>query len=263
LLAAGWEPYGVVADVYDFKKNAVKLSARISAAPAQGGKTMLDYSTLLLSADIPLPPGAVSVQYSDTPTQVGFDLDGKYDVVEKFYREKLAKQGWEPTTDKTVKIDWKDFLIFRNPEKDLLEMQLTTVDDKTRAMVRFQTAAEVAEMDKAVKAEAERIKAERAKAEGPKPKLALKLPAGAANVEADAAKIEFTLPIGKARAAVEALVKRLAKAGWKEEDGLYEPMVGNVTLNKGEQSLTITYVESGVLKPEVTISARGVELVAE
>ena len=41
LTAGGWEPYGRAGDVRFFKKNAVRLSARSTAAPAQGGKTMI------------------------------------------------------------------------------------------------------------------------------------------------------------------------------------------------------------------------------
>ncbi|HWA97115.1 MAG TPA: hypothetical protein VG713_01420, partial [Pirellulales bacterium] len=49
LLAQGWQPYGTAGDSLFFKQNAVRLLATISAAPAQGGKTMLTYSTELMS----------------------------------------------------------------------------------------------------------------------------------------------------------------------------------------------------------------------
>jgi hypothetical protein len=44
LLAEGWVPYGAAGDTQSFKQNAVRLSATVSSAPAQGGKTMISYS---------------------------------------------------------------------------------------------------------------------------------------------------------------------------------------------------------------------------
>ncbi|MCE9555766.1 MAG: hypothetical protein K8T91_20660, partial [Planctomycetes bacterium] len=40
LLEKGWQPYGTAGDVQFFKQNAVRLTANVAAAPAQGGKTM-------------------------------------------------------------------------------------------------------------------------------------------------------------------------------------------------------------------------------
>src|SRR4029077_10106303 len=44
LTAQGWQPYGAAGDVQYFKQNAVRLLARASVAPAQGGKTVVDFS---------------------------------------------------------------------------------------------------------------------------------------------------------------------------------------------------------------------------
>ena len=38
-------------------------------------------------------------------------------------------------------------MIFRNPAKDLLELEVRTVDDFCRVMLKFQTAAEVDAME--------------------------------------------------------------------------------------------------------------------
>ncbi len=56
-LAQGWVPYGDAGgDTVFFKKNAILVTATVSSAPAQGGKTVIQYSNQLISADIPAPP---------------------------------------------------------------------------------------------------------------------------------------------------------------------------------------------------------------
>lgn len=54
LLDQGWQVYGSAGDVMTFKKNAVELNARVLAPPAQPGKTVIDYSAVQLSADLPV-----------------------------------------------------------------------------------------------------------------------------------------------------------------------------------------------------------------
>jgi hypothetical protein len=100
LLAKGWQPYGMAGDVLFFKQNAVRLAARISTAPAQGGKTVIDYSTELMSVDLPAPADTVGLQYTDVNTQLFFDAKTSEQDIVGFYRPTLAKAGWEATTEK-------------------------------------------------------------------------------------------------------------------------------------------------------------------
>lgn len=254
---AGWEPYGGAGDVADFVQNGVKLSARVLSAPAQGGKTMLEYSTRILPVEIPLLPGAQQVQYSDSPAQLAFDVEGAIAENAPLYREKLSSIGWKPTTENPVKIDWKQFLIFRDAAEDLLEVQLTEVDGKTRALVRYQTAAEVA-------AETERAKAaalrQQEMANLPKPTLTLHLPPEVRAPQWTATGVEFTTAVGQAQGVIKAIRDKLVADGWQEGNSMLEENFGTMSLRKDRQSILIGYVESGILPGEVTISATGVEL---
>lgn len=259
LLGAGWEPYGTAGDTHQFRQNAVQLSATVASSPAQQGKTMINFSTQLLSLEIPLLPNAERAQYSDSPTQLSFDVQASFDDVTSFYRQSLAKHGWKSTRDELTKIGFRHFLIFRNKQKDMLELQLNTVDGKSRGLLQFSTAAQVAEKDAKLKAERERRQAE---ANKPKPKLSIKLPPGAKGVEASTREIEFTVAIGKAKHAVESIQKQLAADGWKAEDATLTAMFGTVTMKKSQQSVSLTYVETGVLAPEITVSSVSVALQA-
>jgi len=48
LLAEGWTPYGSAGDSSYYKQNAVRIGATVSAAPAQGDRTMISYASELI-----------------------------------------------------------------------------------------------------------------------------------------------------------------------------------------------------------------------
>ncbi len=266
LMEKGWQPYGDAGDVQFFKQNAILLSANVQTAPAQMNKTVITYSTELISADIPAPADAVRVQYSDNPTQVSLDTKASLDDVVKFYRETLTKNGWKATTDKAIRIDFKDVLIFRNPQKEMITLEANSVDGLTRLLVRFQTAAEVEDEDRRAKEAVDKAKkrteAEKMKRDKPGTKLAIAIPSDAKNVKKEKDSIEFVVPNGKARGVVEAWRKQFAKEGWKEDSATVEDMAGVVSLAKDKLHLVINYTDTGFLPAEIDINAIGIELEA-
>ena len=147
-LAKGWVPYGKAGDSDFFKQNAILVTATVSSAPAQGGKTMIQYSGQLISADIPAPPDVEDLRYGDQPPELTFATTNQ-DAVVDFYRKTLAAAGWKSTMDKMVDVDEKPTMIFRNPAKDMLTLATTGVlRGKLLVSVRFQSAAEIAERDR-------------------------------------------------------------------------------------------------------------------
>ncbi|MCE9554939.1 MAG: hypothetical protein K8T91_16415, partial [Planctomycetes bacterium] len=165
LLEKGWQPYGTAGDVQFFKQNAVRLTANVAAAPAQGGKTMISYNSEQMSADLPAPADAIRVQYADVTRQLSLDMKAPMDEVAKYYRGELAKTGWDATTENLIKMGFKHIMIFRNPAKDLLELEVRTVEDFSRVTLKFQTAAEVEAMEKRIKEKIEQQKAKTQPAE--------------------------------------------------------------------------------------------------
>ena len=71
-VAQGWVPYGKAGDSDFFKQNAILATATVSSAPAQGGKTMIQYSNQLISSDIPAPPDVDDLRYVDEPPELTF-----------------------------------------------------------------------------------------------------------------------------------------------------------------------------------------------
>ena len=125
-VAQGWVPYGKAGDSDYFKQNAILATATVSSAPAQGGKTMIQYSNQLISSDIPAPPNVEDLRYVDEPPELTF-ATANQDAIVDFYRKTLAAAGWKSTMDKMVDVDEKPTMIFRNPAKEMLTLSMPYV----------------------------------------------------------------------------------------------------------------------------------------
>ncbi len=271
-LAQEWVPYGGAGDSAEYKQNAILVTATVSVAPAQGGKTMIQYSTQLISADIPAPPNVEDLRYIDQPPELTFDAAVDQNAIVDFYRKNLAAAGWQSTLDHTVPIDDLPTMIFRNPGKDMLTLAMSAGSrSKLHASVRFQNAAEIAELDRkikemapAIRAAAEEKEADEAarlaEANKPPPKVPVTLPPDATEVKQTKDSIKFTVAKGKAKAAAESLRAQFRGAGWKEDVASITGMAGTLMFSKEGQSLTLTYSDTGFLPTEVSLSAMRAEL---
>lgn len=272
LLAQGWVPYGSAGDSSYYKQNAIRVNATVSSAPAQGGKTMISYTSELMSADLPAPPDAADLHYADSTQEITFDTAANKDAVVDYYRKTLAAAKWESTLDKTVDISDRPTMIFRNPTKDMLTLSFSSASGgKLPVSLQFQSAAEIAELDRQLKEQAPKIRAaaqarqaeedaRTAEANKPLPKLGVALPADAKGVEQTKDEIKFTVANGKAKAAAEALRKQFRDAGWKEDLATLDPMAGALSFSKEKQSITVSYTDTGVTPAEISVSAMGAEL---
>jgi hypothetical protein len=158
LTQAGWEPYGTAGDTQFFKQNAVRISVTSVKAPAQSGKTMIQFSSELMSADLPAPAEALRTSYADVTKAVSLDVDMTPEQLVSFYKDALGKAGWKPTTEQLIKDGFEDMLIFGNPAKEILTLKMHTVDGKLRANLDHMTAAEFAEIVRLAKAAEEKLK---------------------------------------------------------------------------------------------------------
>ena len=276
-VAQGWVPYGKAGDSDFFKQNAILATSTVSSTLAQGGKTMIQYSNQLISADIPAPPDVEDLRYVDEPPELTFATTNQ-DAIVDFYRKTLAAAGWKSTMDKMVDVDEKPTMIFRNPAKEMITLAVPYDygSGKLGVSVRFQSATELAERDRKMKEMAPRLRAE-AEAKAAKeakeaaelaeknkpPKVAVTLPAGAKDVKQTNDSIKFTLGKGKAKAAIESLRGQFRDAGWKEEHASMAAMAGTLSFSKeGGGSVTVTYSDTGFMPTEISLSAFRAELEA-
>ncbi len=263
LVAAGWQPYGKAGDTQFFKQNAVRLTATVMSAPAQGGKTSVTFSSEQLSADVPAPADTVQLQYSDSTKEVLFDTKQAEDEIATFYRKTLSGAGWKATTDNTIQIDWKKALIFRNPAKDMLTLEMYPVEDEKvlRVTADYDSAAEVAALEKSLDEQAAAAKKQMEQEAGtPLPKVTIALPPGAKLTEQAETRLEFTVGTGQAKPAADAIRQRLKDAGWKEEILTADAMIGEVRFKKDKQEFSLSYVDPGFIPAEFTLQGTGVEI---
>jgi hypothetical protein len=272
LLAQDWQPYGLAGDSNWFKQNAVRLCVTVSSAPAQGGKTAISYSSELMSADLPAPDKAEDLRYSDTSKELSFETAATKEAMVDFYKQKLGPMRWESTLDKTVDVDDKPTMIFRNPAKDMLTLSFAMPrDGKTPVSLQYQSAAEIAELDRQIKAKMPEIRAELkrreakeaaefAEAHKPLPKIAVALPNDTSELVQTPDSIKFKVDQGKAKALAETWRKQFRDPGWKESMATLQAMAGAISLSKEKMSMTIHYTDTGFTPAEMNISAMGAEL---
>jgi hypothetical protein len=265
LLAAGWEPYGQAGNggnesdsaMQYFKQNAIKLQLWVMTTPVEGGKTLIRYSTDLLSADLPAPPDATDPRYDDEQKTLRMDEPSpRTDAILAFYQERLPKLGWKATTDRPIVDDRtkSQFLVFRNAHKDLLSLDMAQFTDIVRVTLRHQTEAEVAEEEFLAKAEAEKQRLADEK-RNRKVKVSLPLPAKAEKVEKDANRLEFTLANGSGPATLTAFRDHFKKQGWTEEEGTdLGENTGEIDFKKDMLALRISYFDIGFGGAEFTVS---------
>lgn len=295
----GWEPYGEASNLPDnvmltFKRNAIQLMAFVGVAPAQAGKTSITYSTTQLSVDLPAPANAEELQFVDMQKTLRYLSDDEFDVIAKFYLEKLKPHGWKPTTENLVTAKDKfnrptGMLVFRNAAKDIVTLDLQHRSDKRGVEVTHLTAAEFAEAEKKAKEAAEKQVAETEKAAAAakaakKPSIddeitaALKgsksgkgkdavrviLPEKAKKVTQTGNNVlQVQLTAGTAKATVEQVRDQLVADKWKvegDDDDELDDNAGNLMLTRGAQRVTLTYTDTGVTDATLMLIGIGVNL---
>ena len=65
---------------------------------------------------------------------------------------------------------------------------------------------------------------------------------------------------GQAKATVAEMRKQFKKSGWTEEVLIDDGMVGEITLKKGRQEVSFSYVDPGFIPAEITLQASHAEL---
>jgi len=255
LVADGWTPYGETAGSFFVKRGTVQLRVSVMSSPAQG-KTIMQLSTVQLSADLPAPADAIGLQYSDVTQRLSFESPQPAEAVFAFYRETLGNAGWKPTTDQPIAIQYRKALIFRNDAQELVEVEIAGSDDKPRVTVKYMSAAAVEAENHKVQAMAAKAKDEAAK---PAAAIVIQTPPGAKVVRASDKSVEFSIASGKARASVAQWLKDYQDQKWAVTTNIAEPIAGDYTFEKGNQRLHVTYTDPGFIPASITISTTGAE----
>lgn len=256
LSAEGWVPYGSAGDTIYYKKNAVQLQVTVGSAPAQGGKTMISYLSQQMSADIPAPPNAEDLRYTDMLQRLTFDMAGTKDDVVRSYKEVVSKGGWKPNRDETFRQDDKDIMVFRNPGGDMIWMEIKAGrDNKSNVSLRYQSSAEIAAMDKKLDDQAAAYKA-KMKTDLAKSTIDIAVPADATVLSQSKNEIKLKMGAGKVEALADSWNNALHETGWTLDSGTRQGGVGEMDLKREGQTMKIAFNDMG----EITITSSGVGL---
>lgn len=162
----GWQFYGVnaLSDEQHFlnvRKNAVQLSIMVAKAPAQGDKTMISISSLLMSAEIPAPETAEQLQFDGSSKTLRFETQNSFAEISDFYKKELVPTGWKPTSEKPAEADDEfgrqtALQVFRNAGKEWLSIDMMRQDDHVNVTAQFMTRQDLEDAEKEAR-EAARI----------------------------------------------------------------------------------------------------------
>lgn len=257
LEADGWQWFGDTTASFFMRQNAVRLHVMCSAAPAQQGKTAIQFSAEQLSSALPTIADLVRIGYAD----ITMRLDGDSKLPEEdfliAYRRTLEKEGWKATTEQPIKIDFRKHLIFRNQANELAELMFSDFESMTRFDLKFMTAAQVEQENKLAEALAAKAKlardAERMKKENP-PTISVDKPDTATLSATAKQSLEFSVRSGTARSVVAKWLESRKSAGWTVKSTIDTREIGEFTITKGEQEFDLSYVDPGFIPGEITIS---------
>lgn len=253
LKAAGWQPYGEAGPILTFKKGPMQLRSMVVAAPGQGGKTVFDYQSQMMSADIDAPSDATRIAYAESTKSLDVDTNRSLEATAEDYARTLAGKGWKPTTDKPVLYKFEYFWIFRNANKEMLDLKMRKIGDGTRILAKFMTAEEVEEENRKAKLAAQ-------KAMKPKAVKTLRIDSPSEGIETwtvTPRRIEAVAQSGKARKIAESVRNDLKKAGWEVTTEVVENIAGSIAMSKDDLSVSIVYDDTGITPAELTISITG------
>ena len=274
LASLGWQeykpPFAQTASDADnaslsFKQNGINLSAYIGVAPAQGGKTTVQYDTGVLNYELPTPPGASEIEYDDNLPYLKFQSPLDFDGVAQFYRDRAEAVGWSAKNDLTDARDDSMTLFFDGEGERLFMLQLAKGDAQGTLVTLQSVLTQADDAAELPAGPAEAAVAEPAGTTKPVVKLTAKdLPiakdAREMEVDADEALIRYKSP-SKLDPLVQFYRKALTEAGWKEDKDfavVQEAVVAIDFENEGA-SLSINAFNDGIGgDTEVTLSATGV-----
>jgi hypothetical protein len=145
LLASGWEVHGHEANSYHFKQALNRISVTLQAAPAQGGRTVITYTSELLAGDLPVLPDGREVRYVGPRQEVIFQTATPTPGIVEFYKSTLGKTGWTPNQPTLMSINDYEQMVFRTSSDDVNILQIRKAAGMNHNVsLSFSSAAEMA-----------------------------------------------------------------------------------------------------------------------
>ena len=278
LAALGWQEYIRPNTAYaedpntqtlTFKQNASALTAYITVAPAQDGKTSAQYSVVLLNNDLPVIADADKIEFDDFQTFLGYTTPADFAAVIDFYRQEMSARGWEEITDIGAETPEQVALFFTDEVQPVTLLLTPTDDGQTQVVVRAFDADELAALTspdadtpetEIVEADENELIEDESMADDSSGAPNIPVPNDAQEVkyDANAESITFTSP-----ATIDEVVTfyrdTLAADGWTEDEDFssVDESFGLLFFEKGDASLDLTVFGGFGDGLDVTVSTSG------
>ncbi len=243
LAAQGWHEYSrpntTAADSADmqtrsFIQNGLELIVFIATAPAQGNKTSVQYSTVLLPLDVPIAAGANQVQFDETEPYLEYTSSDSPASLADFYRQAMAAFGWTELPDATVTTE-QAVVAFANDLEELVwQFQATSSGGQTRVTLSSYGLPTMADTGGETAVEPD-VTGQTL------PDLPIPEDAQAVTYDADSAQLTFSSP-SKVAALIDFYRQALPAQGWQEDKdfAIVTDTFGSIDFNQGDDTVTLT-----------------------
>ncbi len=160
LAAQGWHeytrPHTAMADdperqSFTLIQNGLELSVSVGVAPAQGGKTGVQYSVSLLPLDLPVPDDAAGLELEKMPLNLSlsYTTSADFETLFDYYSQEMTALGWVVIDSIGMMTPERATLFFGNENvpPHTLVLDLIPSDGQTLATLRNYEADEITELN--------------------------------------------------------------------------------------------------------------------
>jgi hypothetical protein len=259
---AGWLPYGEAGETRYFKRGKVKALLTVSSAPNDTGKSMVTYMAETMSADLPAPPGATDIQYSETTKRLSFFSTQTPDQIDAAYRKLVEPAGWATTMKKPATTDLDYVVIYRHPTEGMIRLEMRPGPEKVLATVIYSTLQDVQAEEARAKAQGDALRKKlAAQAAAANPEVHLTVPKGTSKHFATKGGYALVMAPGTAMEGAKKISAELQQQGWKPGADL--PLAretGMIELSRDNLRASIVFMDPGGIPAEITLLAPDVSI---
>jgi hypothetical protein len=157
LTAEGWQAYSAAEDrsggnagehrFLDFRKEGYTVHVQIGPSPANRNRTAVHYTVHALSHELPAPPEATDVRFTDERWEMRCEVPGDLKAMIAYYEKAMPDAGYTATA-RPAATETKATLRFETEGKDVILVQLAAAGKKTTVQMIGVPATVVAEAKK-------------------------------------------------------------------------------------------------------------------
>ena len=241
-------------------QNGLELSVSVGVAPAQGGKTAVQYSISLLPLDLPVPDDATGLELDKflLTLSLSYTTPADFETLFEYYSQEMTALGWVVISDLGIMTPERATLFFGNENvpPHTLVLDLVPFEGQTLATLRNYDVDELTELTSPGASSQTEETPQMGSAAGEIP--AIPIPAEAADVayDADLGEITYTT-LSDAETVTEFYRQSLPADGWQadEDSVMANDVFVDITFERGEESINISSKDVSV-PTRVTVNLR-------